>query len=72
MFLIPKKISPLSISPNFIIGYGRAIDIAASLSKIPANSENYSKDIEAIAYDWKTIGNDMFNSIAVFNEQNNK
>ena len=72
MFLTPKKISSLSISPNFIVGYGRAIDIAASLNKIPAKSVNYNKDFEAIAHDWKTIGNDMFNSIAVFNEQNNK
>ena len=72
MFLTPKKISSLSISPNFIVGYGRAIDIAASLSKTSAGSDNYSKDIEAVAYDWKTIGNDLFNSIAVFSDQNKK
>jgi hypothetical protein len=71
MFLTPKKISPTIIAPNFIIGYGRTIDIAANFNKMPAITDNNNKDIEALAYDWEMVENDLYNSILLFNEQNN-
>jgi hypothetical protein len=68
MFLKPKKISPHYIAPNFIIGCGRIIDIGASLNKIPVTNNS---DLEYIAHDWKIVGNDLYNSISAFKDQNN-
>lgn len=68
MFFTPRKISPNFTSPNFIIGYGRIIDISASLNKIPTHDNN-NKDMEALSYDWQMIGNDLYDSILMYKEQ---
>lgn len=54
-----RKLSPTSISTNFIIGMAHAFDIGASLKKAPWYPASTDIDNLSLHYDWHKIGDDM-------------
>lgn len=52
--------------PNFITGFGKAIDIAGNPDEYNYSSTEQEADSQALAADWEMIGSDIRNAIVNF------
>jgi len=56
--------SQLIAMPSFFTGYGRALDVAGTFDSYNASDSEQNADAEAIANDWRIVGQQLHEAIA--------
>ena len=64
-----KRTGRLFARPSFFEGYGRAIDMGATLNEYNQNKTPEEADVAAIRSDWQAVGDDIQVAMNKFSEE---
>jgi hypothetical protein len=64
-----KRSARLFARPSFLEGYGRVIDLGATLNEYNSNQTPEKADEEAILSDWSAVGDNIYSAINIFSRE---
>jgi len=64
-----KRSARLFARPSFLEGYGRAIDLGATMNEYNTNKSVEEADEEAILSDWLAVGDNIYSAINTFSRE---
>ena len=67
--LILRRTARLFARPSFIEGYGRAIDLGATLNEYNQSKTEEEADTDAILSDWLAVGDSLNYAIEHFSQE---
>ena len=67
--LLFKRSGRLFARPSFVEGYGRAIDLGATLNEYNRSQNEEEADQEAILSDWLAVGDSIYSAADLFQQK---